>query len=79
MIFLGFVASLIRPKNRQASIELLTKAGIELKIVTATTNLSHAKSRATALKSKNHARQRTRRMTDETMMAIVEESNVSPS
>lgn len=79
MIFLGFVAFLDPPKETaKQSIELLTKAGIELKILTGDNELVTRKvceQLGFEIKGITLGNELAD-MTDETMMAIVEESNV---
>lgn len=79
MVFLGFVAFLDPPKETaRQSIQLLTKAGIELKVVTGDNELVTRKvCEQLGFEVKSVALGNDiANLTDETLMAIVEEANV---
>ena len=79
MVFLGFVAFLDPPKETaKQSLQLLSKAGIELKIITGDNELVTRKTcQALEFEIKGVALGNDiSKMTDETLAAVVEEANV---
>ena len=79
MVFLGFVAFLDPPKETaKQSLQLLSKAGIELKIITGDNELVTRKTcQALEFEVKGVALGNDiSKMTDETLSAVVEEANV---